>query len=148
MGKSIVVTFEADNQDDLMNDIRQFCGATLAFVEATPEPVEVAPEPPKRKGRKKKKEKEVEVEVEAPPEVPASPGEPDLGLDLSGAGSEELPIPETAELNSTLRELMDSKGMDVVAQVMEEYGGSVKMIKIPQENYPLLWAEAKKALSA
>ena len=57
-----------------------------------------------------------------------------------------LQLNEKNELIESLKALIDGKGQKVAAQVMEEYGGSVKFIEIPDENYPKLWAEIKNAL--
>lgn len=149
MGR-VTVTFEAENQDELLGDIATFLGESRIMSEAPPIPLMEEPAKPKR-GRKSKKQKEEEAATvkaeEAPPaDPPAAPGEP--SLDLSMDAEEELPMPENAELNATLRELMEAKGEPVAAKIMEEFGGSIKMLEIPKENYPKLWAEAKKAISA
>lgn len=136
MGKCSV-TFEAENQDELLEDIRQF-----AHLDDIAVPDQKPPKPPadEKKTRKPRKPKA------KPADPPASPGEPSLDLDL-GDGGEDLPMPKPEELNAAIRELMEVKGNDVAIQVMQEFGGSVKMIEIPEENRPLLWSEAKKALN-
>ena len=132
MGKG-TVKCEAENQDELLADMRQFCGGS-ATTAVTPSVTPLEPDKPKR-GRKAKKEKA--------PETP-----PAATLNFGGDESPpaaDLPTPTHPELVKALSSLQASKGDAVTIQVMEEFGGSTKMMDIPEENYALLFAEAVKA---
>ena len=139
MGK-VTVTFEAENQDELLADMRQFCGGS-ATTAVTPPVTPPEQEKPKTRGRKSKKDKEAE-------EAAAAAKAPAATLDLGGNESPpaaDLPTPTHPELVEALTTLQASKGDAVTIQIMEEFGGSTKMMDIPEENYALLFAEAVKA---
>lgn len=136
MGK-VRVTFEADSRDELVGDIGEF----LNLCTGSPVVETVEPPKPKTRGRKTKKEKEAE---EAAASAPADTITIDLGAGPTTPPA-ELPTPTHPELVEALTALQTAKGDDVTIQVMQEFGGSTKMMDIPEENYALLFSEVVKA---
>ena len=136
MGK-VTVKFEADSRDELVKDIGEFLNLCLV-VDTSPSAETAEPPKPKTRGRKSKKDKEAEEAAKTPATAT---------IDL-GAGPEtpaELPTPTHPELVAALTALQVAKGDDVIIQIMEEFGGSTKMMEIPEENYALLFSEVIKA---
>lgn len=142
MGK-LTVTFEAENQDQLFRDMAQFIGVDVSV--DTPQDTAPAetPDPPKKKrspGRPKKDKPAPKVE----PVV--EDATPDLDLtNPSEIADIEIPVTHEA-LVEVLRKCQEVKGNDVTGNLMEEYGGSIKVLDIAEENYAKLYAAVIEAL--
>lgn len=143
----VTVSFEGETLEEALNAIPK----KMQVHDGPPPEAPALTEEPKKKRRTKAQiavDEGKALADKARTETLASELEPaNDPLDLGGPADEPAVV-TYEDLTNALKALIDVKGKDVTGQVMAEFGGSTKMVEIPEENYVLLRDEAVKAASA